>query len=290
VYGAPDQHLWRQLFLHHFDDPAGAPGFDAAQYDWRAQVCARTALARTAPREAWAGAEYDSAVASVLSALDELPPHGAPSANMDWLARVLDTHRGFPPPSAAQLSLDNPDHFGADIHDTALQARARLQALLALSSERLGPLALLQLGLFRLLRLPAADEDPALPRLRARRRAARSCVYDLRRRVRARAWGPFQASGSAADDDAADVDPLALAVDWTQLAAAVHTVVLNVFDLSLGADAPAGSTTRGGPFQPPRGAATLRAGSAPVSDGADPRDWAGVHGRWQRLVCFMDYR
>jgi hypothetical protein len=77
-------------------------------------------------------------------------------------------------------------------------------------------------------------------------------------------------------------------VNWPHFEACVNTVTLNA--LTIDQDDHASNSGTNGLIKPPMGLEATRPYSAPRCDRARPDDWAGVEGRWRRLVCFMDYR
>jgi hypothetical protein len=209
----------------------------------------------------------------------------------------------------------------------SVQARAKLGAWLAMMCEDLGPATILQLSLFRLFRANDGSEgpqiDPRIRALRATRQAARARVYDLSRYCEENDYGAFfereedeEDEEDWQDEDGSgeyvpwvpgrgkrldDLSTMTAAtkaktakhvpspqVDWTHVRAQMAVVCMNMYDEDSIIDFD--ETEHFQNLRPPRGVEHLRQNSAPVWQGEDPKDWAGVEGHWRRVVCFMDYR
>jgi hypothetical protein len=107
-------------------------------------------------------------------------------------------------------------------------------------------------------------------KLKILRRMSRVYVYDLRNYTEETHWGPFNAA----------VD----CVNWGHINAMVTVITMNLRDF--GVHWPK-------EFRPQgtlHGLEACRAYSAPGTLNRSPLDWAGVEGRWMRVVCFCDYR
>ncbi len=142
------------------------------------------------------------------------------------------------------------------LNDTTLtepaerQLRARLRCYLGLSHEDGGTLA-------------------SSTRLQLIRTASRAYVYDLRKYSRETHWGPY----TACDEQ--------LILNWEHLEHIMNVVLMNMRDLPL---------EQYGTVWSSWGLEATRACSAPSTPNRKAHDWAGVEGKWRRMVCFMDYR
>ena len=120
------------------------------------------------------------------------------------------------------------------------------------------------------------------------RSAARSMVYDIRNYNASNMYGPYQPQDADSAEQYHVYAPPSKPhweINWRHVEALMMVVAWNVEDeQALGV---AG-------FEPPMGLESLRPWGAtafkPLSGSSHPGDWAGVEGRWRRIVCFMDYR
>jgi len=108
------------------------------------------------------------------------------------------------------------------------------------------------------------DEDTAIER----RNEARCFVYDLRNYNQRNGWGPLTPNSVGQ-------------INWMHVDHIMEVITRNLDD-----HGPLWS----GANRPPIGFENIRPYSAPGSLGRRERDWAGVEGKWRRIVCFMDYR
>lgn len=274
VYNANDQMLWRESLLSYpFDDPRkalGCPPSSSAEIDWRSEVQQRVEaenILRT---------RFDSPILGV-TVLD----HGEETVDLGDeeedrpLRRALDTvisAIGSAPPGstgssfnlewAESVLLKSPVFMfltetpypwlprDMDNPDCTRQLFARLQSCLALSHED---------G-----RTTASNK-----RLALLRSVSRCFVYDLRKYRQETYWGPYLLDGNRR-----------LKVNWDHVRHIQNIVLLNLRDFP----------TSWKRVWPQWGIQSVRPYSAPGMDKRKPWDWAGVEGKWRRVVCFMDYR
>ena len=110
-------------------------------------------------------------------------------------------------------------------------------------------------------------------RMAALRRVSRAYVYDMRRYRPATLWGPFRTDAR---------DGRTVVVSWEHVEHVLNVVGLKLREIQL--------ASLGFYKRPLFQLDALRAYSAVGAAQRDPRDWAGVAGKWRRFVCFMDYR
>lgn len=100
----------------------------------------------------------------------------------------------------------------------------------------------------------------------SRRLRARAFVYDLRNYHKYNDYGPFLSDGSGR-------------VHWGHLYAIHEVIAMNIMDF-VESDQPG----------LPMSLRHIQPQSIPRSETADPRDWAGLEGKWQVIFCFCDHR
>ncbi|KAI0035283.1 hypothetical protein K488DRAFT_83245 [Vararia minispora EC-137] len=240
-------YLWRSIYLSHpFDDPRPHMPDAAAKFDWRDVLTRRVRAERRV---------IDNVVPfldTVAECLSMVPPHSStPSADIAWVNRVVskrsDLFRDELPTRSTSSSEDGSDDWEDIQVDLSLDdpiAKERRMFIRASLAQKLRP-------------------DIASASAAARRRAARTFVYDMRNYVPSSQWGPLM--------------PGAAAPRWQHIDALISVVSANLRDF--GPEWP-------GELQPPalrRGAETLRAYSALLEDERSPIDWAGVGGEWMRI-------
>lgn len=254
VYGAQDQHLWRNLFLSQsFDDPreltepqsspSPSPSSPAPAniqpVDWKGELQRRVWAERVV--HCFDDAEPDHrklALETLVSVVVNAVPAtsnslGQTSASLSWLSQLIQT--------SGILSFCP---HGPERSEEERQLIARLRTYVGLS-----------------------EHDHSGPHSDAMRTAARCSVYDLRNYTMQNAWGPYMPNSRGC-------------VNWKHVEA-IHAVMsMNIKDL--GDEWPLS--------RPPMDLEATRAYSANDVSNRDPRDWAGVEGTWRRYVCFMDYR
>lgn len=275
VYSKHDQAVWREAFLAYpFDDlrlspllnPPGTKSAAAPEIDWRTEVQRRTTAELTLCSE---GTTVQAAVHEDRSDPDEPTPiHDAlhvfaaavrtapagstgTSATLEWVSNTLARA-----PLLARCA-DSPAFEawkGLPESSSARQLVAQLLCLLALEHEQ-------------------DAGDKAKTRIARVRSASRCYVYDLRRYRDETLWGPYRQVTS-------DAARSRLVVNWEHMRHIQNVVLLNLRDFP-------GSWMK---VWPEFGPQLLRPYSAPGSDQRKPWDWAGVEGKWRRVVCFMDYR
>lgn len=101
------------------------------------------------------------------------------------------------------------------------------------------------------------------------RTSARAFVYDLRNYSKSNRWGPFLQDGSER-------------VNWTHIDKIMSVMVMNAEDHF-------GLSERTAMKFPRMNLESIRPLSAPASDDCRSHDWAGIEGRWTRVISFMDY-
>jgi len=193
VYGAPDQHLWRQLFLAHpFDDPRNASNHQntCTLYNWRAELQQRVQAELIAFNIAHRLDEQQLALETLISVIGDASPVSSAfqhkeSDSIKWVtrilldSRILDAHVAVPGPVNSN------------------QLISRIRTYLALSFER-------------------ANDDETTARLGALRTRSRCLVYDLRNYRRDNDYGPFLCRGQ---------------INWVQAEAIVIVIQTNLMDL-----------------------------------------------------------
>ncbi|KZT23788.1 hypothetical protein NEOLEDRAFT_1135916 [Neolentinus lepideus HHB14362 ss-1] len=252
LYRSPDQYLWRQLFLAHFDDPRKAIALkqlkecDAIKdYDWKGQLQRRISAESVRSKIALASPEVlDRTCATFITVLEEALPYAKDqeSMNTEWLAKILRNVNFSGDPDMPQrlhrllsyLSLSHRDFFHYD-----------------------GKL------------YPNSELDDTKRQLEPLRTTSRCFVYDLRNYTANSRYGPYSDSTT---------------INWKHLQYNINVILMNLreFQRMWPGVRPPMSTM---------GLRALRAYSAPGTlETRNTRDWAGVEGNWRRFVCFMDYR
>ena len=192
VYGAPDQYLWRQLFLAHpFDDPRNTLDYQntSTSYNWRAVLQQRVQAELIAFNIARRLDEQQLALETLISVIGDASPvlsalEHKESDSIKWVtrilldSRILDAHVTVPGPTDNQLI-------------------SRIRTYLSLSLER-------------------ANDDETTARLGALRTRSRCLVYDLRNYRRDNNYGPFLGGGQ---------------INWVQAEAIVNVIQTNLVDL-----------------------------------------------------------
>ncbi|TFK57552.1 hypothetical protein OE88DRAFT_1651340 [Heliocybe sulcata] len=253
IYRSPDQHLWRELLLAHFDDPRKAVAFrqskDAiSKYDWKDQLQRRIGAESVRFEMPTVSPEaLDRACATFLTVLEESLPYAQDEESMNtlWLAKILHNVKFN----------DDPD-MPQPLH--------RLLSYLSLSHR----------DFFRYNGRLYTDDEPAIgdpmrQELEPLRTTSRCFVYDLRSYTARSSYGPFIDSST---------------INWKHVHYNINVILTNLREFQRmwpGVRPPICTT----------GLQALRAYSAPGAlETMNTRDWAGVEGNWRRFVCFMDYR
>ncbi|EKM60751.1 uncharacterized protein PHACADRAFT_82296 [Phanerochaete carnosa HHB-10118-sp] len=253
VYNDNDQVVWRVSFLSHpFDDPRKALGSSQLS---TAEIDWRSTLQR------WLHAE--SALDNAAELGDEEEDRPIRTALRVLVAAVVSALPGREGTSEnlrwVQSVLVNSPLFCTETSSpsrvvsapgSGRQLVAQLRCYLALSSED-------------------GETKESRVRLANLRSVSRCYVYDLRKYKSDTLWGPYTLDASGR-----------LRVDWEHVRHIQNVVLMNLKDFP-------DSWKR---VWPEWGLQSTRPYSAPDADKRKPWDWAGVEGKWRRVVCFMDYR
>lgn len=294
VYGAPDQHLWRNLYLGTFDDPreskVKAPYASSSsdskpclskrsseEIDWKRQLQRRIHASRIVGSAestfARVGSRYQRILAleTLVSVFNNSPPitirNTGNSKDITWLETIFKTSNIFKFCVDRFVDKSNtpPNQSSSHERRTETLLLARIHVLLPLSQRSIflstSPSPSSQ---FSSIALNAITNR----RRRILRTESRCFVYTLANYTSSTSYGPFALDGSGK-------------VNWTHVAA-LQTVLLTNMERLDG---------RMAISRPPLEMEAMRAYSAPeVLDDRDSRDWAGVEGTWRNFICFMDYQ
>jgi hypothetical protein len=192
VYGAPDQYLWRHLFLTYpFDDPRNASNYQntSTSYNWRAGLQQRVQAELIAFNIAHGLDEQQLALETFISVIGDTSPalsalEHKESDSIKWVTRILvdsgilDAHVTVPGPTDNQLV-------------------SRIRTYLALSFE-------------------GVNDNEKIARLGALRTRSRCLVYDTRNYRRDNDYGPFLCGGQ---------------INWVQAEAIVNVIQTNLMDM-----------------------------------------------------------
>ena len=193
-----------------------------------------------------------------LPRIAEPPPPPPPILFADDEDDDEDASGGTPPPApevgTAVLDGSTELRFWPEEHQRAFQLRCRLRACAALAHE-------------------SSFRAEGRARMAGLRRVSRAYVYDMRRYRPATLWGPFRTDAR---------DGRTVVVSWEHVEHVLNVVGLKLREIQL--------ASLGFYKRPLFQLDALRAYSAVGAAQRDPRDWAGVAGKWRRFVCFMDYR
>jgi hypothetical protein len=257
-----DSHLWRLLwFSQGFEDPRlGDFGIlPPKQFRWRIE------LQRRIKAEAIAAASFESAspedrlelLQTLIDAIQTIPPH-KPSDSSDiveqpnlWLSHIMQKAGLLTRP--VKQEPENTE----ELEDFTIYEAERREHLDELIMRH------------RLHAYLGPSEAENYEGISAQRRnEARCFVYDLRNYNERNGWGPLLPNHVGQ-------------INWMHVDHILEVITRNLDD-----HGPLWS----GPNRPPVGFEGIRPFSAPGSFGRRERDWAGVEGKWRRIVCFMDYR
>lgn len=192
VYGAPDQYLWRQLFLGHpFDDPRKSLDYvdSYVSYNWRGELQRRIRAELVAYNAKKRPGEQSFSLETFISTILDASPVQAgveqgQSGSLQWVTRILCETRIL---EATFKSLEAND----------VQLISRLRALLSLSLDKAG-------------------DAKTRERLKTLRTNSRCYVYDLRNYRRDNEYGPFLRNGKT---------------NWIHAEAIVNVVQMNLDNL-----------------------------------------------------------
>ncbi|KDQ54838.1 hypothetical protein JAAARDRAFT_350988 [Jaapia argillacea MUCL 33604] len=169
VYQTPDQYLWRQLFLAHFDDPRKALSVkreDSCRLDWKAELQKRIRAEFVAYNAEERALDRYRALATFIAVIEGAAPveeghEHTVSLNLKWLDHVLRDSR------VLDTAVWHPERA----------MRALLRSYLALTHDD-------------------RKDDEAGKRLKLMRTSSRCFVYDLRKYSRETFWGPYEPQNS----------------------------------------------------------------------------------------------
>ncbi|KZO92901.1 hypothetical protein CALVIDRAFT_540580 [Calocera viscosa TUFC12733] len=265
VYNEHTDYMWRAMVLNLFDDPReraeGEPAPDTV--DWMALLQARIRAREVAQSILPSNIVRRSPRLSLKPA-PLTPPQPLHQDTLSVLPQILaDSARPSAAPSGAIIPRESKNVlFLEELLGTAGRQSALLGSPLtpgrASISSRLHALH----GLTAL--------DLVSPRIRG---VAREKVYTMRNYGLASFWGPFLAAQKGARKP-----------DWGMLESMMIVLGRNVLDSRdrwslTEEDLPAVTLDRSRPYT------QRREEEAKAVEG----DWAGVQGRWYRIVSFMDY-
>lgn len=321
VYGS-DNHIWRGLFLRLFDDPRTAPttGATCTPFDWRTElqrrIVARNVLLSREYGPSGKGVlrqqrvdALETAVNLILAALPGANcTENTRSRDLEWIEDILghiDLDVGYNLYSV--ITPIHPDErFAIDYERQQKRASLGLRTLFAadgtgvdhFNNHSLQPtieedaydeerarrqsLARERMLRARLRLLRGYNDDQKaviegysdLGRTRSEmdlRLYARSRVYDLGRYTNENSYGPLLKDGSGR-------------VDWEQVEAILVDATMNIFDHIMH---DAHNCPR---VINPFGFRSAKAYTAPGCNSLPEGDWAGITGKWNRLISFCDYR
>lgn len=273
VYNGDDQAVWRVAFLSHpFDDPRRSLGkahASNADINWRGETQRRIEAQKLM------SADMDSPASSTSGAADKTSVSLGVDEEDRPLRRALQTLIsvvGGAPQADDKPSSDlewvektllaSPLFQAVDkLYLTGLEQEwgnpdctrqliCRLQSYLALSHEQ--------------------GRDPeSVAQLNRLRTASRCAVYDLRKYQSDTLWGPYNLDARRR-----------LRVNWEHVKHIQNVVLMNLKNFH----------QNWHKVWPAWGIESTRPYSAPNVRNRKPWDWAGVEGKWRRVVCFMDYR
>lgn len=253
-----DSHLWRLLwFAQGFEDPRlGDYGVHPVRsIGWRFELQRRVKVETIARRFEETGPdERLEALQTLVDAIQFIPPHAHTESSGEpiaWIERVMQLAGLYERP-VKEMPEDSIDEPDWTIYETEKRANKQELELRHRLHAYLGP------------SYSENDED-----IRAdRRNEARSFVYDLRNYNERNGWGPLVPNHVGK-------------TNWMHVDHVIEVITRNLDDQG---------PQWGASHRPPIGFNNVRPYSAPGSLGRRDRDWAGVEGKWRRIVCFMDYR
>ena len=273
VYNGDDQAVWRVAFLSSpFDDPRRSLGKahpSNVEIDWRRETQQRIEAQKLM------SADMDSPASSTSGTTDKASASLGDDEEDRPLRRALQTLI-----SVASNAPEGDGKASSDLvwvektlltsplfqtvdklyltgqeqewsnPDCTRQLICRLQSYLALSHEQ-------------------GREPESIVQLNRLRTASRCAVYDLRKYQSETFWGPYNLDARRR-----------LRVNWEHVKHIQNVVLMNLRDFP----------ESWHKVWPEWGIASTRPYSAPNVQNRKPWDWAGVEGKWRRVVCFMDYR
>ena len=265
VYNENDQVVWRNSFLSLFDDPRKTlptARADAPEVDWRGELQrrvraenvladkARARLSDVAHEDRMVDLNEDRPIHAALRTLVSAV-FAAPPGSTDTSENLAWVESVFLRSPLFVDLVDQPNPWsGRSISGSAAQLVAQLQTYLALSYED-------------------GKTKESQKRLVNVRTASRCFVYDLRKYQPETLWGPYLRDNRRR-----------LKVNWEHVRHIQNVVLMNLRDFP----------ESWKKIWPEWRIQSTRALSAPGIEKRKPWDWAGVEGKWRRVVCFMDYR
>jgi hypothetical protein len=249
IYSPTSAYIWRTLYLAIFDDPTDLV---KAGLNADSQFDWRHELQRRVAAENLL-ADEEVANAASLTATD-----GA----IDTILNVIHTFRpALPDPSAPSK---NVEWFANAASQPGFTSLLRHQKIGEPGQAALAPF------LYVLADIGLKDQDQRSKGNGLRlRTSSRAFVYDLRNYTEPSRWGPFRPDRSGE-------------VSWVHIENIMLVMIMNCEQYL-----PAETWPQLG--FPPMTLESVRPLSAPGLESRAPLDWAGVAGKWTRVVCFMDY-
>jgi hypothetical protein len=266
IYNENDQVIWRVSFLSLFDDPRKAlPNTLSVttEMDWKRQLQQRI-RAENVLADGRRTRLSDVTIEDSMPLEDpseDRPIRDALRTLISAVASAVIGSEGISDNLSWVESVflcsplftalsDLPSWPDRSIYGNAVQLIAQLQCYLALSHED---------G-------KSKESERRLSHLRS---TSRCYVYDLRKYKSETLWGPFLLDARRR-----------LRVNWEHVRHIQNIVLMNLRDFP----------DVWNKLWPEWGIEATRPYSAPAVDMRKPWDWAGVEGKWRRVVCFMDYR
>lgn len=266
VYNDNDQVVWRVSFLSYpFDDPRKAIGhshLSVVEMDWKGELQRRVqAESVLLARSTAMTAVLNEDSATEFGDDDEdRPIRAALRALVAAVTSALPGREGVSDNlnwvesvlvrSPLFISEAQASPRAPSTPGNARQLIDQLQCYLALSNED-------------------GQTKASQSRLNNLRSASRCYIYDLRKYNSETLWGPYMLDAGRR-----------LRVNWEHVRHIQNVVLLNLKDFP-------DSWKK---VWPEWGVQSIRPYTAPGVDQRKPWDWAGVEGKWRRVVCFMDYR
>ena len=309
-----DAHIWRSLYLEHWDDPRTP---DTDKYNWKVELQKNVSAWNII--RALQAIEPPFNVPRLLQEMSDdahrrcasillrsrgpctTSPRDLPvSRSLIWLKRVVGEHAVYVWPWIVRDEVFESYRYP---NEGATVVAGRETPEGPSDGDPTAPVYLTKLSdRWRLMHQvghpppPMAHwlHNPTTPLSYAlrTRNAARCFVYDMRKYKHETRWGPW----TTAVHDSGNVHQ----VNWEHVFCLLIVTLANVSYSSTHVHE---IVTHAPPkleeFTPRRTLANLRAPSsyeytapysAPGWNGRSPDDWAGVEGTWRRAVSFMDYR
>ena len=270
VYNDGDQAVWRIAYLSYpFDDPhrsLGRSHLSNAEISWREEMQRRIEAQKVM------SAKADSAVLNATYNLDELTLDLGEDEEDRPLHRTLRTLVSVV--GNAPLGSEGASSDLAWVKKVLLNSpffkRVDQYSYRWLDRDLAKPDGSRQL-MARLQSYLALSHEPGSDsaRMDKLRTTSRCFVYDLRKYQSETRWGPYTLDAHRG-----------LRANWEHVRHIQNVVLMNLRDFPHSWEN----------VWPEWGIETTRPYSAPNVSNRKPWDWAGVEGKWRRVVCFMDYR